>query len=224
MSSAAPLAPVGTVHSFCTSWKGPPIVLMIGERNKCYEQILLALFVLLDYLKCLSFRFYFVNVNNPKCINLCPKERPGCFFFQGLSLHFCHWGPLATSLKKRITFFQCSSRVFQITYLVNCRRALPELNSYEWYPSSEKERKFRHRSFTPSIKLQIIKCHVVIVQERQGNVPKSMLHVQSCFCLIKTIAFLPQTWLSLNLPIRSPKIHSTKHLHLPSSPRNNREL
>ena len=146
------------------------------------------------------------------------------FFFQGLSLHFCHWGALATSLKKRITFFQSSSRVFQMTYLVNCRRALPELNSYEWYPSSEKERKFRHRSFTPSIKLQIIKCHVVIVQKRQGNVPKSMLHVQSCFCLIKTIAFLPQTWLSLNLPIRSPKIHSTKHLHPPSSPRNNREL
>ena len=52
------------------------IVRMIGDRNKCYEQILLALFVLMDYLKCLSVRFYFVNVNNPNCINLCSKERP----------------------------------------------------------------------------------------------------------------------------------------------------
>ena len=68
------------------------IVRMIGDRNKCYEQILLALFVLMDYLKCLSVRFYFVTVNNPNCINLCPKERPRCFFFQGLSLYLCHWG------------------------------------------------------------------------------------------------------------------------------------
>ena len=107
------------------------IVRMIGDRNKCYEQILLALFVLIDYLKCLSVRFNFVNVNNPNCINLCPKERPRSYFFHGLSLHLCHWGALATSLKKRITFFQSSSRVFQITYLVNCRRALGKLNSYE---------------------------------------------------------------------------------------------
>ena len=78
------------------------IVRMIGDRNKCYEQILLALFVLMDYLKCLSVRFYFVNVNNPNCINLCPKERPRCFFFQGLSLYLCHWGALVTSLKKQI--------------------------------------------------------------------------------------------------------------------------
>ena len=102
MSSAESLVPVATAHSFCTPWKGPPIVRMIGDRNKCYEQILLALFVLIDYLKCLPVRFNFVNVNNPNCINLCPKERPGCFFPQGLSLHLCHWGALATSLKKRI--------------------------------------------------------------------------------------------------------------------------
>ena len=82
--------------------KRSPIVRMIGDRNKCYEQILLALFVLIDYLKCLSVRFNFVNVNNPNCINLCPKERPRSFFFHGLSLHLCHWGALATSLKKRI--------------------------------------------------------------------------------------------------------------------------
>ena len=86
---------------------------------------------------------------------------------------------------------------------------------------------FRHRLFTLSIKLQISKCHVVVVQERQGNVLKSMLHVQSCFCLIKTIVFLPYTWLLLKLPnyaktsFLSHKIHSTKYLHLPLSPRNN---
>ena len=57
--------------------------------------------------------------------------------------------------------------------------------SWSWipekpYPSSEWERKFHSSLFTPSIKREIRHFLVVVVQWRQRNVQKSVIHVQSC--------------------------------------------
>ena len=68
-------------------------------------------------------------------------------------------------LKIEFTFFHSPSRLFQIT-----------LNSYERYSSSERDRKFRRYSFTSSMKFQSRKFQVVVVQGREGDVPKSVLH------------------------------------------------
>ena len=42
---------------------------------------------------------------------------------------------------------------------------------------------------TSSIKREIKQFHVVVVQRRQRNGQKSVMHVQSCFFFISTIAF-----------------------------------
>ena len=55
---------------------------------------------------------------------------------------------------------------------------------------SEKEIKFCRRLFTSSIKRYIWHFHAVVVQNRQRNVQKSVLHMQSCCLLIKPIALL----------------------------------
>ena len=50
------------------------------------------------------------------------------------------------------------------------------------YPSKEGERKFRRCLFTSSIKHEIRHFHVVVVQKRQRNAQKSVMHVQRrCF-------------------------------------------
>ena len=46
------------------------------------------------------------------------------------------------------------------------------------YLSSEKEN--RCLTFTSSIKREITQFHLVVVQGRQRNVQKSLMHVQSC--------------------------------------------
>ena len=72
--------------------------------------------------------------------------------------------------------------VFLHTYFVKCRRTLLNLNSKEPYPSSEREIKFCRCLLTFSIKREIWHFHVVVLQNRQRNVQKSVLHVLSyCF-------------------------------------------
>ena len=57
-----------------------------------------------------------------------------------------------------------------------------------WGPHSslERERKSRGCLFTSSIKHEIRHFHVVVVQCRQRNVQKSVMHVQSCYFAHKT--------------------------------------
>ena len=83
-------------------------------------------------------------------------------------------------LKIEFTFFNSPSRLFQITLNSLSIVALLALNSYERYPSSERDRKFRRYSFTASMKFQSRKFQVVVVQGREGDVPKSVLHPK-CF-------------------------------------------
>ena len=80
--------------------------------------------------------------------------------------------------KSESAFFQSSSRLLQVTNFVKCRRTLLKLNSQELYPSSEREGKFRRRLCICSC---ICSCSfVVVVQWRQRNVQKSVMHVQNC--------------------------------------------
>ena len=55
-----------------------------------------------------------------------------------------------------------------------------ELNSKGLYVSSKKQNENRCFEFTSSIKRQLRKFHVVVVQRRQRNIQKSVMHVQSC--------------------------------------------
>ena len=84
-------------------------------------------------------------------------------------------------LKSEFADSQSSSWLFQLAYLVNHVRNLLELNSEEPHPSSERERKFRCCLFTFSIRHGIRQFHVVVLQKRQRNVQKNVLHKQSCY-------------------------------------------
>ena len=66
------------------------------------------------------------------------------------------------------------------------------------YSSSERERKFSCRLVTSSIKLEIRHLPVAVVQWRQRNVQKSVVHVQSCSFAYSTYRFfLPFSYSSL---------------------------
>ena len=55
-----------------------------------------------------------------------------------------------------------------------------KLNSLGPRHSSEKERESRCLVFTSSVRREIGQFQVVVVQRRQGNVQKRVMHVQSC--------------------------------------------
>ena len=86
------------------------------------------------------------------------------------------------------------------------------MNSKGPYSSSGSEIKFRRRLFTFSIKHEIRHFFVVVVQKRQRNVQKSVMHVQSC--CFKTVS-LPSRHLifkSLMLvPLRSRIPHQDRN-------------
>ena len=54
------------------------------------------------------------------------------------------------------------------------------MNSKGLDQNSGKEKESRSLVFTSSTKREIRQFHVVVVQRRQGKVPKSVMHVQSC--------------------------------------------
>ena len=56
-----------------------------------------------------------------------------------------------------------------------------ELNSKGLYLSSQKEKENRCLIFAFSIKREIRKFHVVVLQRQQSNVQKRVMHLQSCF-------------------------------------------
>ena len=58
-----------------------------------------------------------------------------------------------------------------------CRRTLQKLNFKGPYLSSEREIKFRRCLFTFSVKREIKHFYVVVVQKRERNVHKSVMHV-----------------------------------------------
>ena len=103
-------------------------------------------------------------------------------------------------------FLQTLSRLFQFAENVKRRRIFQEFISWGPHSSLGRQRKIRHRLFTSSIKRAIRHFHVLVVQWRQRNVQKSVMHVQSCCFLNKPIAFLTFSLASpsslLKLPIK----------------------
>ena len=67
--------------------------------------------------------------------------------------------------------------------------------------SSEREIKFRRWLFTSSIKREIRHFHVVVVQKRERNVQKSVMHLRSCCFANQTNCFFwrsrcrPRRWI-----------------------------
>ena len=80
-------------------------------------------------------------------------------------------------LKREFAPLQTLSRLFQLVQFVKCWQIVLELNS-ERLQSSGKES--RCIVSTSSTKREIRHFHVVVVQRRQRNVQKSVMHVQSC--------------------------------------------
>ena len=83
-------------------------------------------------------------------------------------------------LKSEFAFFQSLYWLFLPTYFVNCRRTLLKLNFKGPYSSSEREIKFRRCLFTSSMKREIRHFRVAVVQKRERNTQKSVMHLRSC--------------------------------------------
>ena len=84
-----------------------------------------------------------------------------------------------------------------------------ELNTKGLYQSSGKEKASCCLVFPSSTKLEITHFHVVVVQWRQRNVQKSVMHVLSfCFDTINLLLFLPFQLPSPSSLLKLPNIHS----------------
>ena len=83
-------------------------------------------------------------------------------------------------LKSEFALLQTLSRLFQLVQFVKCWQIFLELNSKRLYQRSGKEKESRCPLFMSSTKREIRNFHVVVVQWRQRNVQKSVMHVQSC--------------------------------------------
>ena len=97
---------------------------------------------------------------------------------------------------------RCFSLYRDYSYLLT----LLNLNSKGRYSSPESEIKFRRCLFTFSIKHEIRHFRVVVVQKRQGNVRKSVMHMQSCCFAYWTYCFLDVLVAVASLNLKVPNI------------------
>ena len=88
---------------------------------------------------------------------------------------------MKTSLKKNeVAVLQTLSRLFYLVQFVKCWQFFLELNSKRLCRSSEIEEESHCLEYTSSSKSSVRHFHVVVIQWRQRNVQKSVMHVQSC--------------------------------------------
>ena len=93
-------------------------------------------------------------------------------------------------IKSEFALLQTLSRLFHLVQFVRCGRIFLEFNSKGLYQDSEKEKGSRRLAFTFSTKREIRHFHVVVVHQRQTNVLKRVMHVQSCcFANLRTYCF-----------------------------------
>ena len=98
------------------------------------------------------------------------------------------------TFKMNSRFFKTLSRLFQIAGNVKCRRISLKWISWGPHSSFKREKKICCCLFTSSIKREIRDFHAVVVQWRQRNVQKSVLHVQKCcfayqtYCVFEVLA------------------------------------
>ena len=92
-------------------------------------------------------------------------------------------------LKSEFAPLQTLSRLFHFVYFVKCWQMFLELNSKGLYQSSGKEKESCCLVFPSSTKRELRRFHVVVLRRRQRNVPKSVMHVQSCRFANQTCCF-----------------------------------
>ena len=123
-----------------------------------------------------------------------------------------------TSLKKWIpNASKTLSCLFHLVQFVRCWWIFLEFNSKGLYQSAEKEKGSCCLVFTLSTKSEIRQFHVVVVQRRQRNVPKSVMCMQSCcFANLSLLFFcplvLPLSLSLLKLPIFSKIALQREHV------------
>ena len=116
-----------------------------------------------------------------KClVLLCPIGE------QHLLISFCeiihngYWlnhGLSSSCTKEMHTVFSVSIVIILIAYLFKYKQTLLELNSYQPYPSSERERKFCHCLFTSSKNMKLGIFTWQSCSDGKENVQKSLMHM-----------------------------------------------
>ena len=97
-------------------------------------------------------------------------------------------------LKIEVALLQTLSRLFHLVQFVKCWHLFLEVNSKRLNRSLGKEKESRCLVFTFSTKREIKHFHVV-VQWRQRNIQKSVMHVQSCcFANLNQLLFCRSLW------------------------------
>ena len=110
--------------------------------------------------------------------------------------------------KSEFAPLQTLSHLFHLVYFVKCWQMFLELNSERAVSKFRKRKESCCLVFPSSTKREFRHFHVVVVQRRQRNVQKSVMHVQSCCFANQTYCFLP-----FSLPSASSL------LKLPNQPR-----
>ena len=109
-------------------------------------------------------------------------------------------------LKSEFALLQTLSRLLHLVYFVKCWQMFLELNYKGLYQSSGKEKQSCCLAFPSSTKREFRHFHVVVVQRRQRNVQKSVMHVQSCcFANLNLLLFLPSSLPSPSSLLKLPE-------------------
>ena len=92
-------------------------------------------------------------------------------------------------LKSESVLLQTLPRLFHFVQFDKFWRIFLEINSKGLYQSSGKGEENRSLVFTSHTKREVRPFHVVVVQRRQRNVLKSVMHVQSCLANLNLLLF-----------------------------------
>ena len=106
-------------------------------------------------------------------------------------------------LQSEVALLQTLSRLFHLVQFVKCWQFFLELNSKGQYRSSGKKKESHCLVFTSSTIREIRHFHVVVVQRRQRNVQKSVMHVQSCYFANLRVRFFGTIGIRISDPLRS---------------------
>ena len=82
-------------------------------------------------------------------------------------------------LKSEFVLLQTLPRLFHFVQFDKCWQIFLEINSKGLYQSSGKGKENRRLVFTSHTKREVGPFHVAVVQRRQKNVRKSVMHVQT---------------------------------------------
>ena len=98
-------------------------------------------------------------------------------------------------LNGTVALLQTFSCLFHLVQFVKCWQFFLELNSKRVDPRSRKQKEIRCLVFTSSTKREVRYVHVVVIQWRQRNVQKSVMHVQGCcFANLNLSLFWRSRW------------------------------